>query len=300
MRHCHAPGKPACTSTSDARTNERSAPPRACTARSSSGRGAQPATSTLAVASSSSAARTGPPGRVGIRPRRSSSVDPMASRLAALRAPAPRRPARDGRVDPPRRERPPSSPARSASSRCARRSSRTAPSSSAWRSRPTPAGPKPAVLANLNEAADDAGRGCRGRDVHDRLGTAQGCTAGRPGGRKTAGRQVGARGAVARARSEQHYLQQIAATATLVIPRVIDYLETVPDVDASRLAITGGSTNGFIALQAVAADTAPRGRHRDRRVRRLSSLPAALEHGHGRAAAGARSGVRALAPRRRR
>jgi hypothetical protein len=52
----------------------------------------------------------------------------------------------------------------------------------------------------------------------------------------------------------QSYLEEIAATATEHIPRVIDYLQTVPEVDPARIGMVGGSTNGFITLQAVAAD----------------------------------------------
>lgn len=52
----------------------------------------------------------------------------------------------------------------------------------------------------------------------------------------------------------ENYLRSIAATATEYIPLILDWLETVPEVDTSHLGIIGGSTNGFIALQAVAAD----------------------------------------------
>ena len=52
----------------------------------------------------------------------------------------------------------------------------------------------------------------------------------------------------------REYLRSIARTANEVIPRVVDYLVTVPEVDAARIGMTGSSTNGFITLQAVAAD----------------------------------------------
>jgi dienelactone hydrolase len=52
----------------------------------------------------------------------------------------------------------------------------------------------------------------------------------------------------------REYLRVIATTANHVIPRMLDYLTTVPEVDPARIAIAGASTNGFIALQAVARD----------------------------------------------
>jgi dienelactone hydrolase len=50
----------------------------------------------------------------------------------------------------------------------------------------------------------------------------------------------------------QGYFGIIAANADRAIPTVLDYLATVPDVDPGRIGVTGASTNGFIALEAVA------------------------------------------------
>lgn len=50
------------------------------------------------------------------------------------------------------------------------------------------------------------------------------------------------------------YLRGIASTATDYVPKIIDWLVTVPDVDATRIGMVGVSTNGFVTLQAVAAD----------------------------------------------
>ncbi|HLK91370.1 MAG TPA: hypothetical protein VKZ18_15840 [Polyangia bacterium] len=61
------------------------------------------------------------------------------------------------------------------------------------------------------------------------------------------------------------YLRQIAATATEHVPRVLDYLATVPEIDVRRIGMAGGSTNGFVALQAAAAD---------RRIRAVVALAA--------------------------
>ena len=52
----------------------------------------------------------------------------------------------------------------------------------------------------------------------------------------------------------ERYLRQIAATANEYVPAIIDWLETMPEVDAARIGMVGGSTNGFVTLQAVAAD----------------------------------------------
>jgi hypothetical protein len=120
---------------------------------------------------------------------------------------------------------------------------------------PAPAGPKPAILANLNESATMLSEGAvivtykidwsRLKGAPPPAAPAQ--------GEATVGKWVLA--APTEGSIGQQYIRQIAATATIVVPRVLDYLETVPDVDPTRLAITGGSTNGFIALQAIAADT---------------------------------------------
>ena len=50
------------------------------------------------------------------------------------------------------------------------------------------------------------------------------------------------------------YLRDIATTATHAVPAILDWLATQPEVDAQRLGMVGGSTNGFVTLQALAAD----------------------------------------------
>jgi dienelactone hydrolase len=55
------------------------------------------------------------------------------------------------------------------------------------------------------------------------------------------------------------YLTFVAYDANEAIPKVLDYLSTLPDVDPARTGISGTSTSGFAALQAIAADRRPVG-----------------------------------------
>jgi dienelactone hydrolase len=50
------------------------------------------------------------------------------------------------------------------------------------------------------------------------------------------------------------YFEVIANDATHVIPRVLDAVAALPEIDMTRIGIAGTSTTGFTALQAVAAD----------------------------------------------
>jgi dienelactone hydrolase len=52
----------------------------------------------------------------------------------------------------------------------------------------------------------------------------------------------------------QGYFQLIVGNAEDTVPKVIDALSALPDVDARRLGIAGTSTNGFVVLQALMAD----------------------------------------------
>ena len=116
-----------------------------------------------------------------------------------------------------------------------------------------PSGPKPAILANLNEATTMANTGIVVVTYSINWALLKGGPPPPgPASENTVGKWVLA--APSRGSLGEQYLRQIVATATIVVPKVIDYLETVPEVDATRLAITGASTNGFLALHAVAAD----------------------------------------------
>src|SRR5262245_60550047 len=52
----------------------------------------------------------------------------------------------------------------------------------------------------------------------------------------------------------REYLRTIATTATRAIPKIVDFLETVPEVDPVRIGIVGTSPTGFVGLQAVARE----------------------------------------------
>ena len=52
----------------------------------------------------------------------------------------------------------------------------------------------------------------------------------------------------------ERYLREIATIATQLVPQVIDWVARDRDVDPARIGMAGGSTNGFITLQAAAAD----------------------------------------------
>ena len=52
----------------------------------------------------------------------------------------------------------------------------------------------------------------------------------------------------------QGYFRVIKHEAHQSVPKVLDLLESLPSVDSQRMAITGNSTGGFIALQALAEE----------------------------------------------
>ena len=49
----------------------------------------------------------------------------------------------------------------------------------------------------------------------------------------------------------ERYLRTIAIIANVAVPKIVDYLRTVPEVDATRIAMVGASTYGLVTLQAV-------------------------------------------------
>ena len=118
---------------------------------------------------------------------------------------------------------------------------------------PKPSGRKPAVLANLNESSALLDEGVIA--VTYTIDWTKLPGAPPP---PTPADKVGAGKWALTAPTPQlvgeQFLRTIVATATLVVPKVIDFLLTLPEVDPARLAITGASTNGFIALQAISTE----------------------------------------------
>ena len=118
---------------------------------------------------------------------------------------------------------------------------------------PKPSGRKPAVLANLNESNALLDEGVIA--VTYKIDWTK--LPGAPPPPTPADQAGGGKWVLAaptpRLVGEQ-FLRTIVATATLVVPKVIDFLLTLPEVDPARLAITGASTNGFIALQAISTE----------------------------------------------
>lgn len=115
-----------------------------------------------------------------------------------------------------------------------------------------PAGPKPAVIALLGDTHQLVGGGF----VAVRYSINWTLIKGAPPTPLPAEHSVG-KWVLASPSADvlgERYLRDIAATATVYVPAVINWLETVPEIDATRIGMAGGSTNGFITLQAVAAD----------------------------------------------
>ena len=52
----------------------------------------------------------------------------------------------------------------------------------------------------------------------------------------------------------ESYLRGIAEAANDYVPKIVDWVAAVPEIDPTRIAMVGGSTNGFTTLQALAAD----------------------------------------------
>jgi len=115
--------------------------------------------------------------------------------------------------------------------------------------------PRPAVISFLGQEDDllDAGLAVVTYQVHWELlkgvvGTPPTTTPPSPDApRKTYGKWL-------LASSDPHkigegYVRLIVGNAEDVVPKVIDALSSLPDVNVHRLAIAGTSTNGFLVLQ---------------------------------------------------
>jgi len=140
-----------------------------------------------------------------------------------------------------------------------------------------PAGPKPAVIAYIDqrERLQEAGWVTVQYQVH--WETLPGLAPPPPPGSQAApGGQADAAAAPKRTWGKwlfaspnpetvgKGYFELVDLQSNYVIPKVIDALAHVPEVDTSRIAVVGTSTSGFIALQAA----------KDRRIRAVVALVA--------------------------
>src|SRR5579875_1029114 len=215
-------------------------PPRARIARARSGRGAQ------LVASTRSAAASIPTRHAGAPPRRSRRLAGRVFRsprlatvviLAALEACRPARPARAPSPAPPSATR----------AFLVREAQLEGGAVSVHAEIPLePAGPKPTVIALLA-----AGFVVVTYQIQWAILKGEKPPAPPPEGTGV-GKWVLA--APSAATIGEGYLRQIAATAAEHVPKILDYLATIPEVDTGRIGMAGGSTNGFVALEAAAAD----------------------------------------------
>src|SRR5262245_48324626 len=114
-----------------------------------------------------------------------------------------------------------------------------------------PSGPKPAVIALIGDTRQFVGAGF----VVVTYSIEWGMLKDRPKpppAEQAVGKWVLA--APTAATLGEQYLRDIVTTATVYVPGILDWLETVPEVDAKRIGMVGGSTNGFVTLAATAAE----------------------------------------------
>jgi predicted esterase len=120
-----------------------------------------------------------------------------------------------------------------------------------------PPGPKPAVLQPISDEHELLARGyvvvryqTHWRDLAPLAAQAgEAPPAGEPAPATAVGKWMLAAprpGLVGRA-----YFELIAATASTIVPAVIAHLGGVPEIDPRRVAISGSSTGGFVALEAL-------------------------------------------------
>jgi dienelactone hydrolase len=115
-----------------------------------------------------------------------------------------------------------------------------------------PAGPKPTVIALLGDKRPVRAAGWVAASYTVRRGAAGGAPPTPAPDAPVVGKWVLA--SPSEALLGERYLRDISTTAEAYVPAVIDWLVAQPEVDATRLAMVGGSTNGFIALRAAAVD----------------------------------------------
>jgi hypothetical protein len=116
----------------------------------------------------------------------------------------------------------------------------------------SPPGPKPVVIALIGDRYQLVGAGFVAVTYSIDWSRLKGPPPTPPPAEQTVGKWVLA--SPSAGMLGETYLRGIAGTASEYVPTIIDWLATVPEVDATRIGMAGGSTNGFVTLQAVAAD----------------------------------------------
>jgi hypothetical protein len=139
-----------------------------------------------------------------------------------------------------------------------------------------PPGPKPAIVSPVDDEQVLLGRGIVLVRFHTNWELLRGLKAPAPvanvaAAEASAGPATQAAPAAAPPRSENKvgswllaaprpgivgkaYFALISQDALHTLPQVMDYLVTVPEIDAGRIAIAGSSTSGFVALEALVRD----------------------------------------------
>ena len=126
-----------------------------------------------------------------------------------------------------------------------------------------PSGPKPAVIALLGDTHQLVGAGFVTVTYSVNRNLLKHPQPPAPPAEETVGKWVLASRSASRL--GETYLHEIAATADEYVPMILDWMQTLPEVDPHRIGMVGSSTNGFITLQATA---------RDRRIRAAVAIAA--------------------------
>src|SRR5690349_7743484 len=227
------------TSASTRRTSVRSGPPRAAIARSRSDRGTQPeATTTSAAAAGHRAGRRAKAGAPMRGRRRIALVLPLLVAACRSGPPTP----------------PPPEPSSSRDRTIETREVQLDDDFITVRLHvpPTPEPRKPTVISLLGEHASLVARGYLVATYRINWELRNAAAPAAPSEENTVGKWVLAspsEGILGR-----RYLRTIATNAEDAVPRILDWLARVPDVDPRRIGIAGNSTSGFVALEAAARD----------------------------------------------
>src|SRR5207244_9835841 len=115
-----------------------------------------------------------------------------------------------------------------------------------------PAGPKPAVIALVGDTHQLVGAGFVSVTYSINANLLRNAPPPAPPAELTVGKWVLASRSASRL--GEKYLHEIIATGEEYVPIILDWIQTLPEVDPHRIGMVGSSTNGFITLQATARD----------------------------------------------